>query len=332
MGLKLLSVGRSASKVAPETVAPPPPKRPGAIARLIAARHARKVAFKLASNKGAKQAPADGEAKLPSLTLLMLGCDAAGKTTLAAALKGAPIHKPDPTIGYMTGSAVRCRSPLVLMDVGGGPNIRGIWSDYYASVHGAVFVIDAADSARFPEARALLAAAAVHEALRGKPLLVLANKQDHPHAVGPAELAEALRVHELEAFGAGACHVAGGCLAGARAIADGSELDHGLEWLLGKLQAEYQVLQARVDQQVAAQEEAARTRKEERKARLAAKRAARERDEAEAAAAQQQQQQPSSAAEGLQVASSTAPPTAGNGDGAGVVEVGRSQPAAALAL
>lgn len=35
-----------------------------------------------------------------------------------------------------------------LYDLGGGKNIRKIWDRYYAEVHGCIFVVDAADSAR----------------------------------------------------------------------------------------------------------------------------------------------------------------------------------------
>ena len=54
-----------------------------------------------------------------------------------------------------------------------------------------LFVVDAADSARFEEAKALLVQATEHECLRGKPLLILANKQDLPPPGRPSEIAVA---------------------------------------------------------------------------------------------------------------------------------------------
>jgi len=49
---------------------------------------------------------------------------------------------------------------------------------YYAEVHGVVFVVDASDEERLPEAREAFREALAHAYARGKPLLVCANKQD----------------------------------------------------------------------------------------------------------------------------------------------------------
>ena len=180
-----------------------------------------------------------------------------------------------------------------MYDVGGNAKIRTIWSDYYAAVHAAVFVVDAANPARFAEAQKLFCEASSHASLRGKPILVVANKQDAPQAAGASELAEALRVHEADEDGSGRCQITSGSLSGARPIGDASDLDHGLSWLIGKVQANYPTLSTLVATQVAEKEEADRKRREERKARVAAKKAAREAEaaakEAEAAAAAAQE-------------------------------------------
>ena len=283
--MRLLS---RSSRVAPETTAPHRPSSRFPSGRALFTRR-RRARGSTASSKQASE---------PALTLIMLGCDNAGKTTLAAALAAKSVTMPGPTVGFKKGDAKRRGSPITLFDVGGGPNIRGIWPDYFAPAHAAVFVVDAADSARFEEAKALLVQATEHECLRGKPLLILANKQDLPHAAGPSEIAEALEVHRLEELASKAdadapslgCHVAGSSLGdeaslvSAPSVGDGSELDRALTWLVDTLQVRYPVLQQRVEAEMAAQEEAQRKRKEERKARLAAKRAAREKEEAEAAA------------------------------------------------
>lgn len=129
-----------------------------------------------------KVAPHDKE----PLTILLLGMQGAGKTTLVRRLTGDP-DPVIPTIGFSTanvefkmnaGSAF-----LVLYDVGGGERIRGIWPNYYAECHGVVYVVDASDQHRVNEALALLERAFEDPRLQEKPLLVLLSHQDTPRAV-----------------------------------------------------------------------------------------------------------------------------------------------------
>lgn len=86
---------------------------------------------------------------------------------------------------------------MTLYDLGGGRNIRAIWPEYLPEVHGVIYVVDAADPGRFAEAREVLHQTAAQPALDGKPLLVLANKQDQPAACGHEALALALDLCNL---------------------------------------------------------------------------------------------------------------------------------------
>ena len=63
---------------------------------------------------------------------------------------------------------------------------------YYAEVYGAIFVVDAADSTRIDEARTVLTEAVSDCRIRGKPLLVFANKQDKEGAMPASEIVEKL--------------------------------------------------------------------------------------------------------------------------------------------
>ena len=51
-------------------------------------------------------------------------------------------------------------------DLGGSKRIRRIWENYYAEVHGIVFVVDAADENRLEEARTTLQEASSHAYVR----------------------------------------------------------------------------------------------------------------------------------------------------------------------
>ena len=61
---------------------------------------------------------------------------------------------------------------VVFYDLGGGARIRGVWPQYFADVHGIVFVVDCADPSRLPEASKELHSAMNHPMIVGKPLLM----------------------------------------------------------------------------------------------------------------------------------------------------------------
>ena len=100
-----------------------------------------------------------------------------------------------PTVGFSTPIRRRLfNHDVVLYDLGGGARIRGVWPSYFAEIHGVVFVVDAADATRLPEAAKELEQALLHPMVVGKPLLVLANKQDLPPAASEVDLAQVCAV------------------------------------------------------------------------------------------------------------------------------------------
>ena len=65
------------------------------------------------------------------------------------------------------------------IDLGGHQQVRRVWSDYYQSVDAVVFMVDAADPARLPEAaEELKRVLADNQLISGVPIAVLANKVD----------------------------------------------------------------------------------------------------------------------------------------------------------
>lgn len=80
---------------------------------------------------------------------------------------------------------------------GGGRNIRGIWYKYFVDVHGVIFVVDSCDSERFHEVQEVLEEILSSDKITGKPLLVLANKQDKESAFDEIDIIECLKIEEL---------------------------------------------------------------------------------------------------------------------------------------
>ena len=129
--------------------------------------------------------------------LLMLGLDAAGKTTVLYKLKLNEAVQTIPTIGFNVENLKYKNLDLTVWDVGGQDKIRTLWKHYFAGTDALLFVVDSADPERLALARAELHRLLGDDALRGAPLVVFANKQDLPGALGAAELAGKLGMGDL---------------------------------------------------------------------------------------------------------------------------------------
>ncbi|KAF2466426.1 ARF/SAR superfamily [Lindgomyces ingoldianus] len=150
-------------------------------------------------------------------SILLLGLDNAGKTTLLEQIKAAysanhPNLKTVPTVGQNV-ATVSLPPPnppvyLKIWDVGGQHSLRGLWQSYYSSCHAIVFVIDSTDvgdadiahlstdagrgeeHGRLDECRLVLESVLQNEEAEGVPILVLANKQDREDCVEVVRIKE----------------------------------------------------------------------------------------------------------------------------------------------
>lgn len=111
--------------------------------------------------------------------VIMLGLDAAGKTTLLYQMKLGQVVKTIPTIGFNVEKVTVTKGlTLTVWDVGGQDKLRRLWKHYYQEATGLVFVVDSADPARFKEAQDELSSVVEDPLMSQVPVLVLANKQD----------------------------------------------------------------------------------------------------------------------------------------------------------
>mmetsp|Transcript_59103 Transcript_59103/g.128300 ORF Transcript_59103/g.128300 Transcript_59103/m.128300 type:complete len:197 (-) Transcript_59103:330-920(-) len=127
--------------------------------------------------------------------ILILGVDSAGKTTLLEQMKAVFLGKEPlapgkiaPTIGLNIGRMQIRRAKMIFWDLGGQSALRTIWEKYFAEAHGLIYVVDASESERFEESRAVLLDLLAHPDLADVPLLLLANKQDIEGAISPQEI------------------------------------------------------------------------------------------------------------------------------------------------
>lgn len=129
--------------------------------------------------------------------ILMVGLDAAGKTTILYKLKLGEIVTTIPTIGFNVETVEYKNISFTVWDVGGQDKIRPLWRHYFQNTHGLIFVVDSNDRERIAEAADELQRMLNEDELRDAILLVFANKQDLPQAMPAAELTERLGLNNL---------------------------------------------------------------------------------------------------------------------------------------
>lgn len=100
----------------------------------------------------------------PEYSVLLLGLDNAGKTTLLSQIKahyqprpnGTPNPGPNPsktvpTVGQNVANVSLPDMQLKIWDVGGQISMRGLWQSYYTSCHAIIFVVDSTDVGQNPD-------------------------------------------------------------------------------------------------------------------------------------------------------------------------------------
>ncbi|CCA66382.1 probable ADP-ribosylation factor 6 [Serendipita indica DSM 11827] len=150
------------------------------------------------------------------MRLLMLGLDAAGKTTILYKLKLDQSVTTIPTVGFNVETVTYKNVKFNVWDVGGQDKIRPLWRHYFTGTQGLVYVVDSCDRERIDEARQELHRILSDREMATCLLLVFANKQDlpgglskhHPYAIteltstphlamSPAEVTEKLGLHRM---------------------------------------------------------------------------------------------------------------------------------------
>ncbi|XP_035525275.1 ADP-ribosylation factor-like protein 13A [Morone saxatilis] len=183
------------------------------------------------------------------MTVLVVGLDKAGKTSSIRGMLRVPHGvEAGPTQGCIR-NELRVENYLVtLLDVGGSAESRGAWRELYGEAHGIIFVVDSSDRQRIKEVKEVLADLLKHPRVAGKPILVLANKQDKMNALLGSELIEILLLEKLVNQSRSLCHIEPcSALMDLRRWSDRKTL-RGLRWLLRAVCLDYPELCTRVAQ------------------------------------------------------------------------------------
>ncbi|GCC21326.1 hypothetical protein chiPu_0019794 [Chiloscyllium punctatum] len=160
------------------------------------------------------------------MRILMVGLDAAGKTTILYKLKLGEIVTTIPTIGFNVETVEYKNISFTVWDVGGQDKIRSLWRHYFQNTQGLIFVVDSNDKERVSEAREELMQVLAEDELRNAVLLVFANKQDLPNAMSTAQISDKLGLNSLRNR---VWYIQATC------ATTGDGLFSGLDWLAGQL-------------------------------------------------------------------------------------------------
>ena len=216
--------------------------------------------------------------------LLMVGLDNAGKTCTAKSIVGESLECVAPTVGFSKvqhkykvsnilyvfsfssfnrrWSSMLQGYQVTIYDLGGSKSFRGIWPKYYHEVHGFIFVVDSSDAERLGECSAVLRTMLDHSMVRGKPILLLANKADAETAQDEVEVVSQLDIEALVNTAQCPTRVE------ASVATRNQGLREGYKWLVKSVIADYLELGGRVARDVEQEQQAERERRAEVRRRL----------------------------------------------------------------
>jgi len=129
-------------------------------------------------------------------TVVMMGLDNTGKTTLLQMLKTGSVKRFVPTQRAKEETIYVGGVTIKAYDLGGHLAARHLWKRYSAVADGLVFMVDAADADRIAEARDELHRVLLDEEMATVPLVVMGNKSDLKHAMSREETMRRLDIDD----------------------------------------------------------------------------------------------------------------------------------------
>ncbi|NWH64543.1 AR13B protein, partial [Geococcyx californianus] len=173
-----------------------------------------------------------------------------------------------PTVGFSKIDLKQGRFEVTIFDLGGGKRIRNIWRNYYAESYGVIFVVDSSDIARMEETKQAMIEVLNSPKISGKPVLVLANKQDREGALSEADVIESLSLEKLVNEHKCLCQIEP-CSA---IMGCGKKIDKsikkGLYWLLHIIAKDFDALNERIQRDTTEQKAYEEQKKLERAERV----------------------------------------------------------------
>lgn len=154
--------------------------------------------------------------------IVMLGLDAAGKTTILYKLKLDETVSTIPTIGFNVETVKHSKKvSFTVWDIGGQQKLRPLWRHYLKGADGLIFVVDCFDFSRVDEVREELSNLLSMPEMQDVPIMIFGNKQDMRGAVNPPQLIEQLHMNRYNSH---SWYVQGTCAVTGEGIWEGVEV------------------------------------------------------------------------------------------------------------
>ena len=131
------------------------------------------------------------------ISVLVLGLDNAGKSTLIKAMNGETVKNLPPTKGFNFSKIEYHNSIFKLWDLGGQESIRTLWKNYLGNCDALIYVIDSTDTERNEESSQELFTFLEEEQITDVPLCIYANKQDLDFAMNVEEIIDHFKLDSI---------------------------------------------------------------------------------------------------------------------------------------
>lgn len=163
-------------------------------------------------------------------SVLVVGLDNSGKSSILNYLRPneTKLVETVPTVGFNVENFTYKGLTVSAFDMSGQTRYRNLWSNYYRTAHGIIFVVDSTDTTRMMVALDELQQLLAHRDIQSRPIPILffANKMDLRGALSEAGVSIALRLNEISSRSTHIC--ASNALTG-EGIAD------GMDWLSSEI-------------------------------------------------------------------------------------------------
>ncbi|XP_052519377.1 ADP-ribosylation factor-like protein 13A, partial [Budorcas taxicolor] len=180
------------------------------------------------------------------VVIIIIGLDNSGKTVLVEAFQRQlpSSSRMDSCSNSQLTTLLVDNYEVSIYDLKGDTQGRETWPNFYAQAHGLVFVLDSSDLERMQEVKVILPNLLSDERVAGKPILLLANKQDKTDALPPGDIIEYLLLERLMNENKSPCRVEP-CSVVKDLQRSHQPIIDGLHWLLSAIGEEYEELCAR---------------------------------------------------------------------------------------
>uniref|UniRef100_A0A8C5KGI7 ADP-ribosylation factor-like 13A n=1 Tax=Jaculus jaculus TaxID=51337 RepID=A0A8C5KGI7_JACJA len=180
--------------------------------------------------------------KRRNVTIIVTGLSNSGKSHLVAAfqrlLPSKILDDTKPTLITL----LLDNYQVSVYDLTGDMKGQEKWPSYYAQSHGVVFVLDSSDLTRLQEAKTILTRLMYDKRVSGKPILILANKQDKKDALLPCDIIKYFLLERLVTENKSVCRVEPCCAIRNFRKRNQSPIITGLRWLLAAIGEQYDML------------------------------------------------------------------------------------------